>query len=218
MRIHPNSTLLFQGDSITDVRRDRTITTPNHTYGMGGGYCKHIAAKLLRERPQDQLMIYNRGVSGDRITDLVARWEKDALHLKPDIISILIGVNDTWFRFSGGIGADPDDYEKMYRTLLQRTKERLPKVQFVLCEPFVLQCGDVKETWLPEITARQQIVQQLATDFEAYFVPFQAALNEQLTQAPPAYWADDGVHPTVAGHSILAACWYQTVLERSWSE
>jgi lysophospholipase L1-like esterase len=209
--IKAGSTILFQGDSITDTQRDRDVTQANHSHALGIGYCNHVAAHLLRERPADNLRFYNRGVSGDRIVDLYARWRVDAINLKPDVISILVGVNDTWHAFKAQNGVEPERYAMVYRMLLDYTRQQLPDVQFVLCEPFVLQCGEVTEAWIGEMSQRQQIVRRLADEFGAGFVPFQSALNEVLKFAPPDYWLADGVHPTIAGHRILAECWVETV-------
>lgn len=208
--------ILFQGDSITDAERNREIIQSNDSHALGVGYCNHIAAKLLRERPVDNLQFYNRGISGNRIVDLYARWKVDAINLNPDFISILIGVNDTWHEFTRQNGVEIDRYETLYRMSLEYTKQQLPKVRFVLCEPFVLQFGVVTEEWIVDVSQRQQIVKKLAQDFGAYFVPFQAAIEEALQYAPPEYWLADGVHPTIAGHQILAECWYKTVIGKQW--
>jgi lysophospholipase L1-like esterase len=210
--IKPGSTILFQGDSITDTQRDREISQPNQSEGLGLGYCHHIAARLLRDRPADNLKFYNRGISGDRIVDLYARWKIDAINLKPNLICILIGVNDTWHEFTNQNGVEVDRYEMVYRMLLEYTRQQLPNVQLVLGEPFALRCGVVKRRWIAEISQRQQIVRKLAKEFEACFVPFQAALDNVLKHARPEYWLADGVHPTTAGHWVLAECWYETVV------
>jgi lysophospholipase L1-like esterase len=211
--LRPGSIVLFQGDSITDAKRTREISQSNHSQGLGYGYCNHIAARFLRERPADNLQFYNRGISGNRIIDLYARWKVDAIHLKPDIISILIGVNDVWHEFAHQNGVEADRYETIYRMLLDYTRQQLPDVRFILCEPFVLQCGVVEVPWLEEIAKRQQIVKKLADEFSACFVPLQFAFNNLLKDAPPEYWLADGVHPTLAGHRVLAECWYEIVTE-----
>jgi lysophospholipase L1-like esterase len=208
--IEPESKILFQGDSITDAERNREITQPNHSHALGFGYCNHIAAQMLRNRLADKLQFYNRGISGNRIVDLYARWKADAINLKPDIISILVGVNDTWHEFTERNGVEPERYEMVYRLLLDYTRQQLPSVQFVLCEPFVLKCGVVTGPWIDEIRQRQQIVKRLANEFKACFVPFQSALDGQY--APPEYWLADGVHPTIAGHRVLAECWCECVM------
>ncbi len=211
MIIKPNSTMLFQGDSITDTGRNREIAQPNQGSALGTGYANLISAQLLAARPNDKLKFYNRGISGNRVVDLYARWRVDAINLQPDVISILIGVNDTWHGFMANNGVEVDRYATVYRMLLDYTRQQLPNVQFVLCEPFVLACGVVKDEWVAEMDQRRVIVQMLAQEFDAIFVPFQAVLNEGLAQAKPDYWAADGVHPTPAGHRLLAQAWIQAV-------
>lgn len=210
--IPANSTILFQGDSITDTSRNRNVGDANVSSALGGGYVKLLAAHLLHARPTDNLRIYNRGVSGNRVVDLYARWKVDAVALRPDVISILIGINDTWHEFMHGNGVEPARYEAVYRLLLNYTRDELPSVQLVLCEPFYLPTGVIQGEWIPDIQARQQIVRDLASEFDVTFVPFQAALDTAQSHAPPAHWADDGVHPTPAGHRVLANCWHETVL------
>ena len=210
--IKPNSTILFQGDSITDCQRKREITEANGFHALGDGYCNLLAGRLLKERPRDNLKFYNRGISGNRVVDLYARWKTDAINLKPDIISILVGINDTWHEFGSQNGVEPERYKAVYEMMLSYTKEKLPKVQLILCEPFALQCGVVTEEWMDEVCQRQQIVRQLAKDFSAVFAPFQSAINHVAIGTDPKHWLIDGVHPTPAGHQILAECWYGTVI------
>ncbi len=210
--IPANSTLLFQGDSITDASRNRDITDANIPSALGSGYVNLLAAHLLHARPGDDLRIFNRGIAGHRVVDLYARWKVDAIALKPSVLSILIGINDTWHEFMSGNGVEPARYETIYRLLLAYTREQLPDVQLILCEPFYLPTGVIQDDWIPDIRARQQIVRQLANEFDATFVPFQAALDDAQQHAPPAHWAADGVHPTPAGHRVLANCWHETVV------
>lgn len=209
--INPNSTILFQGDSITDAGRNREISDANIGAALGAGYVNLIAARLLQARPQDNLHIFNRGISGNRVTDLYARWKVDGINLRPDLISILIRVNDTWHEFMYGNGVEVDRYTTVYRMLLEYTKQRLPEVQLVLCEPFVLACGVVTDGWIAEMAARRQVVRQLADEFGAIYVPFQSMFDTALAQAEPAEWAADGVHPTPAGHRLMADAWLAAV-------
>ena len=205
-----NQTILFQGDSITDCCRNREAAEiPNDPGGLGDGYPMMVAAELLGARSADAPRVFNRGVSGNRIVDLDARIKSDIINLKPDLLSILVGVNDTWHERSSRNGVDPAKYERVYRALLQEVKEALPEITFVLCEPFVLQCGVVTEEWVAEIDQRRAIVARLAREFDALLVPFQSMFDEALKQAPPSHWAGDGVHPTIAGHLLMAKCWLQ---------
>lgn len=204
-------TILFQGDSITDAHRHKEILEANNPAALGSGYVNGIASRLLKEQSEQNLEFINRGISGNRIVDLYARWKMDAVNLKPDVLSVLIGVNDTWHEFSSQNGVELDRFETIYDLLLSYTREKLPKVHLVLCEPFCLHCGVVTEAWLEDIAKRQDIVQRLAKVHGATLVPFQAAFDKAQQHAPAAYWAKDGVHPSPAGHQVMAECWLETV-------
>ncbi|MFA7229774.1 MAG: SGNH/GDSL hydrolase family protein [Victivallaceae bacterium] len=202
-------TILFQGDSITDCGRSREGSAPNSS--LGGGYVQMTAAKLLSSAPDQNYKLFNRGISGNRIVDLYARWKSDALNMKPDVISILIGVNDTWHEFGSRNGVEVPRYEKIYRELLQWTIDVLPEVKLVLCEPFVLVCGAVTPEWVPEINARRETVKKLAAEFNAPFIPFQQVFDAAVKKAPAEYWLSDGVHPSYAGHALMAEAWLKNV-------
>jgi len=210
--IKPHSVILFQGDSITDHGRNRSAFGPNGGDDLGFGYSRLIADRLLDDFRGEHLQFYNRGVSGDRINDLARRWENDSLRLLPDLISILIGVNDTWNYLFSGLGTDPEEYGLEFRRILELTRQRLPDVHLVLCEPFILITGTVTGEWVDDISLRQQAVKGLAQEFDAIFMPFQAALDQAAAINPPHQLLDDGVHPTGQGHRVLADCWTQTVL------
>lgn len=204
-------TILFQGDSITDVGRKYGIAEPNKPKALGNGYVKLIVNELLKRTPTDSFACYNRGISGNRVVDLYARWKVDGVNLQPDLISILIGVNDTWHEFGSQNGVEVDRYETVYRLLLDYTLEKLPDVQLVLCEPFVLPCGVVTDEWQGEMDQRREIVHKLAQQYGSLFVPFQSMFTTALEQHPAPYWAEDGVHPTNAGHQLMADLWLDVV-------
>ena len=210
--IKPHSVILFQGDSITDVGRSRSAIGANSPDGMGFGYPSLAAEELLAKFPDYFLQCYNRGISGDRIRDMSHRWERDSLRLVPDLISILIGVNDTWNHLFMGLGSDPEDFKKVYHQLLTNTRLSLPETMLVLCEPFILLTGEVTEEWSIDISQRQAAVQDLAREFDALFVPFQTALDEESGHVSAHKLLEDGVHPTEIGHRLLADCWVKTVL------
>lgn len=203
--------ILFQGDSITDGARGRD-DDPNHI--LGHGYPYIIAGKLGYELAERKPLFINRGISGNRVSDLYARWNEDAISLKPNLISILIGVNDAWRTISGESSGITDRFERAYRHLLEETTEVLPDTELVLCEPFVLKTGATAERWdewLALITTYQAIVQKLASEYKAVFVPLQAAFDAAAKQADEAYWIWDGVHPTTAGHELIAREWLSVV-------
>ncbi len=211
MQIQSGATVLFQGDSITDCGRAREGAPPGSVAALGRGYAAMAGAVILRDYAGAGVRVLNRGVSGNRVVDLYARWKIDALNLEPDLLSILIGVNDTWHRFKRNNGVEPERYERFYRMLLDWTRERNPEVRLVLCEPFALRCGEVTDEWIGEMDHRRRIVRTLAEDYDAIFVPFQGAFEERLGKTEPQYWAADGVHPTAAGHALMARTWLEGV-------
>lgn len=200
-----NQVILFQGDSITDCGRSREANVPNA--GLGGGYPFMTAAHLLCAKAEDGLKFFNRGISGNRIVDLYARWKVDGLNLNPDVISILIGVNDTWHAFGSNNGVEVPRYEQFYRMLLEWTVQTRPEATLVLCEPFVYVCGAVSPEWVPEINQRREVVRKMAKEFDAIFIPYQEIFDAALKRAPAEYWLGDGVHPTLAGHQLMAEAW-----------
>ncbi|MEO8206442.1 MAG: SGNH/GDSL hydrolase family protein [Chthoniobacterales bacterium] len=210
--ISANQTILFQGDSITDAGRNFEYKAVNTIEGFGLGYAGLIAAELLASRPADNLKFLNRGISGHRVTDLLARWRVDAINLKPDVLSILIGVNDTWHKFAYNNGCDLELYEKAYRLLLETTRKELPNTRLILCEAFAFPRGPVTHEWIAELKLRSAIVQKLAKETNAVFVPFQQLFDSLLEQAPMEYWLPDGVHPSPAGHFLMAEFWKKHVL------
>lgn len=203
-------TVLFQGDSITDAGRSREENLPKNR-GLGTGYPYFVSGRLLVDRTDIDWNIINRAVSGNRIVDLYARWKIDALNLKPDYISIMDGVNDTWHEKARENGVEVPRYAKIFRELLQWTKDTLPNTKLVLLEPYVLVFGAVTPDWVDEINERREVVRQLAKDFDATFIPTQDILNKACKKAPMDYWLADGVHPTPAGHSLIADAWVKAV-------
>ena len=203
--------ILFQGDSITDCGRRRGFEVTEYNTGMGDGYARMITADLRAARPTEGLNFLNRGISGNRVVDLYARWKADALNLNPDLISILVGVNDTWHHFNYDNGVEPERYEQIYRMLLEWTKAVLPETRLVLMEPFVLPCGAVGADWHDEMDERREIVRKLSREFDTVFVPLQNLLTEKASLTEPEYWLADGVHPTAAGHRLIADRWMEAV-------
>ena len=203
----PKSRILFQGDSITDGNRGRT-TDPNHI--LGHGYVFIIAARHGAAFPEWKLDFMNRGISGNTVVELQNRWQKETLDLKPDLLSVLIGVNDS------GRKIPLDQYETVYDGLLSSARAANPKLKLVLCETFQLDHRSAEPaTGSPnlDLVKRQAVVKQLAEKHKAAFVPFQKTLDDACRRAPAAYWIWDGVHPTYAGHQLLADAWEMAVRE-----
>lgn len=211
-KLKPGDTILFQGDSITDAGRDRRRTGTNEARAMGFGYPLLAGCELLRDHGKLGLKIYNRGISGNKVPDLAARWQADCLDLKPTLISILIGVNDIWHKLNGRYDGTVEDYQKGFAALLAKTRKALPKATFVVCEPFVLRCGAVNDKWFPEFDKRRAAAKTVADDAGAIWTPFQAMFDKAVEAGTePAYWARDGVHPSMAGHSLMAQTWRKVV-------
>lgn len=208
--------ILFQGDSITDAGRSRDkekATAPNNQPGLGNGYAWLAAAELLVDRPGDGLQILNRGISGHKVFQLAERWESDCLDIKPNVLSILIGVNDIWHSLDPRLNykGTVEIYERDFHALLARTKKALPKVKLVICEPFVLRCGAVNDKWFPEFDHYRAAAKRVAERQRATFVAFQTMFDEAVKYAPPEHWAGDGVHPSSAGASLMAYFWLKAV-------
>jgi lysophospholipase L1-like esterase len=209
--IEPGETILFQGDSITDAGRKRNDLNANSDAAFGRGYAWLTAAQLLIARPDSTLKIFNRGISGNKVYQLAERWQTDCLDLKPDVLSILIGVNDYWHARDGSYKGTVEKYKTDYHALIKRTKAALPKVKLVICEPFLLKAGKVDDAWFPGFEGYRAAAKRVADDAGAVFVPFQAMFDAASKIAPPALWAADGVHPTGDGAAIMASWWLKAV-------
>ncbi|WP_056928682.1 SGNH/GDSL hydrolase family protein [Candidatus Symbiothrix dinenymphae] len=212
-QLSKGDTILFQGDSITDWGRDRKKEAEvNAPAQLGGGYPLFTAANILANNAEKGLKIYNRGISGNKVFQLAGRWDKDCIELKPNLLSILIGVNDFWHSLGQYTGT-VETYETDYRALLTRTKKALPEVKIVICEPFIVHGGSVLDnTWESGFAPYRNVARKLAREFDLTFVPFQTVFNEALKQANSEYWGTDGVHPSLAGAQLMAQAWIKAVL------
>ena len=204
--------ILFQGDSITDGARMKDYELDlNHQ--MGHGYAYIVNSTLGARYPEKELKFVNRGISGNRVSDLYARWIEDTLKIKPDILSILVGINDCeQLRFYGN-GSDAVRFEKIYRLLLDDAREKNPDIKLVLMEPFALPVGEDRRDSYPELSVMlrdyQEATKRVAEDYGAIFIPLQNKFNELSAMYTPEYWCWDGVHPTVCGHQIIAEEWME---------
>jgi len=206
--------VLFQGDSITDAGRDKKNEYPNNAHSFGPGYAYIIASTLLRTLADKNLIIHNRGISGNKVFQLDERWQKDCLDLKPNVLSILIGVNDYWHMRNGNYNGTPEIYENDYRNLLTRTKKEFPDIKLVICEPFILSgTSAVDESWLESFGEYQMIAARIANEFEAVWVPFQTAYDEATEIAAATYWTGDGVHPSMPGCYLMAEKWLEALAD-----
>ena len=211
--LEKGTVILFQGDSITDAGRNKKNPVANE--GLGRGYPQHVATALHKDHAELDLQIHNRGISGNKVPDLERRWQKDCLDLKPQILSILIGVNDIWHMLNGRYKGTVQTYRDGYAALLDRTRKALPSTQIVICEPFVLMSGTVKQNkdkWFPEFDKRRAAAKEVAKDAEAAWVPFQTMFDDAVTAGTePSALAGDGVHPTQEGHALMAKTWREVV-------
>jgi lysophospholipase L1-like esterase len=191
-----NTVILFQGDSITDCGRNRE--DPD---SLGDGYVNLITETLSDRYSQSNLKFVNRGISGDKIRDLQLRWNTDCVNVKPGILSILIGVNDTLI-------TPKEQFEEGYRMLLRESTRALnPKI--ILCEPFLL-LGD-NNAYRDDLNPKIEIVHKLSDEFCTLLLPLDKIFRDSCSIHPPEYWAPDGVHPTPAGHALIAKSWIKYV-------
>ena len=196
--------ILFQGDSITDSGRLREVLEANLSNALGRGYGHYVAGELLLKYIEKDLKFYNRGINGNRVVDLYARWKVDTLNLQPDVITILIGVNDVWAERDVQNGIELDRFEQVYDMLLAWTRKVLPDVKIVLLSPFTLACGVIDEEFAAAVEKNAEAVRHLAKKYNTAYINTQAIFDEAVKKAEPSYWASDGVHPTPAGHLLIA--------------
>ncbi|MCA8971363.1 MAG: SGNH/GDSL hydrolase family protein [Planctomycetes bacterium] len=209
-------TVLFQGDSITDAHRVRESEgEPNRHPALGNGYALLASAALLTRSSAPTVKCYNRGISGNKVFQLADRWDRDCIDIEPDVLSILIGVNDIWHKRNGDYDGTLEIYERDYDALLERTRRALPGVRIVVCEPFLLRCGVVDGTWFPEFDTYREAAQRVASKHDAAWVAFQTVFDRACEIAPPEHWAKDGVHPTPAGAALMAQAWLDVCAPRT---
>ena len=210
-----NLTFLFQGDSITDGNRGRSAD-PNHI--MGHGYAFAIASRLAADFAENNFSFFNRGICGNRIPDLQSRWQQDTLPLKPDVLSILIGINDVdavvhqW-----DSGQNEAQFKADYRALLQQSQAAKPDTLFVLAPPFVYRSPKTEDAWNlwnTEVQKRREAVKELAQEFDAVLVDYTPVFEKAMKRQAAEYWIWDGIHPTIAGHEIMAREWIKKVSGR----
>jgi len=205
---------LFQGDSITDGNRGRNYKDLNHI--LGHGFPFSIASRIGYDFPDRNLTFINRGISGNKVTDLANRWKEDALDLNPDVLSILIGINDT----SSNIGNNPmmqvkpQKYDEVYRSLLDQTVTQNPDIVLVLNQPFVFKHASTLNNWeqrYSDLVERQKIVENISLDYKAIYVRLQEVFDAACKRALAEYWIWDGIHPTVCGHELITREWIRQV-------
>ncbi|QQL50725.1 SGNH/GDSL hydrolase family protein [Mucilaginibacter ginkgonis] len=212
IKLNSGDTVLFQGDSITDWGRDKNTHDANNFNTFGNGYVLTAAGTLLNKYADKNLKIYNKGISGNKVYQLAERWDADCLDLKPNVLSILIGVNDFWHTLTNGYKGTSQVYVADLRKLLDRTKQVLPNIQLIIGEPFAVKgVKAVDDKWYPAFDEYRAASKQIAADYNAVFIPYQTIFDKALSIAPGSYWTIDGVHPSVAGANLMAQAWLETV-------
>lgn len=210
--LEKDNVILFQGDSITDWNRDKTKNDANDFGALGSGYVLVASSDLLRRFPDKNLQIHNKGISGNKVFQLSDRWEADCLNLKPNVLSIMIGVNDYWHTKTNGYTGTIEVYHNDYVKLITRTRQTLPDVKLIIGEPFAIKgVKAVDDKWYPDFDAYRKAAKDVADQFGATFIPYQAIFDKAIESAPPAYWTFDGVHPSLAGVGLMAHAWMEAV-------
>jgi lysophospholipase L1-like esterase len=210
--INKNDVILFQGDSITDAGRKREETDANTGGALGGGYAFMAGSELLYQHADKNLKVYNKGISGNKVYQLAERWEADCLALKPNVLSLLIGVNDFWHTLTHNYKGTAETYRKDLDALLDGTKKALPGVKLVIGEPFAVKgIKAVDDKWYPTFDAYRRSARELAAKHGAAFIPYQTVFDKAQQKAPGVYWTHDGVHPSVAGSQLMAQAWLAAV-------
>lgn len=208
-------TFIFHGDSITDGARGRGLD-PNHI--MGHGYVFAVASRVGADFPDRNLTFYNRGISSTKLSDTKKRWQEDALDLKPDVLSILIGVNDTTaYITKPEQGENFEAFEIDYREMLSAVKLQNPNIILVLGLPFVVLVPKIKDKWeirRANMEKRQAIVRKLAIEFDTVLIDYPVVFEKAFKKAPVEYWIWDGIHPTVYGHELMAREWLKQVSKK----
>ena len=193
-------TILCQGDSITDFIR----YGESNEY-MGSGYVTMLAGKVALAHP-GKYQIVNRGISGNRVVDLYARIKKDVINLKPDILTVLIGVNDVGHEIVHQNGVAPKKFEKILSMFVEEVKEALPDIKIILLEPFVLEGKDTIENidrFVPLVAENAQACRRVAEKYGLGFVPLQEKLRAFADKTSNEYVLFDGIHPAPAGHALI---------------
>lgn len=199
--------IVFQGDSITDAGRKKKNLEANQSDALGKGYAAMIAGEMLADYPELDLKFYNRGISGNKVPDLAARWEEDTIALKPAVLSIMVGINDLWHTVAFGrkYKGTVKDYEDGYRKLIEQSLKALPDVRIIICEPYELR------KWA-QFDPYRVVAKKLADDMNLTFVPFHSMFEKAVKSkgTDGKFWAWDGIHPTIPGHTLMRKVWRES--------
>ena len=204
MLFQKDQTILFQGDSVTDSGRSREDAND-----LGRGYAMMIASRMTAEYPELGLRFINRGISGNRSRDLVQRWQADCIDLRPDWVSIMIGINDTWRRYDQNDPTSAASYGENMRRLFVQTVQA--GARLIVIEPFNLPYPDDRKAWHTDLDPKVAALREAAYEYAACYIPMGGIMRSAALLQPYAVWAADGVHPTPAGHALIARSWIEAV-------
>jgi lysophospholipase L1-like esterase len=192
--------VLFQGDSVTDCGRDREDIT-----SLSEGYPGVVAKMFHLIYPERKVTFVNKGISGNRVIDLLGRFDTDFKAVNPDFISILIGINDTWRRYDSNYPTSTEQFEATYRELLSKIKKEMPQCKIMLIEPFVLNSLPDRASWREDLDPKILAVRKLAKEFADYYLPMDGIFAKaEVEEYTCTEITGDGVHPSAIGHSIIA--------------
>lgn len=191
-----NGVLVLQGDSITDAGR---FGDPEQ---LGQGYPRMVAKYIENFYPELSMKVINKGISGNRSKDLVARWKGDTLDLNPTIVTILIGINDTWRAFDSADPTSAEEYAKNCEIIMKQTKDA--GASLIILEPFAVPTGTVKDTWRPDIDPKIDALRALSVKYADAYIPLDGIFYNLSVETAPEIFTGDGVHPSPAGHRVIA--------------
>lgn len=200
-----NATVLFQGDSVTDCSRNRNHDCKTAAI-MGDGYPRMFMQMYDMLFPNHTVKFVNRGVSGDKIADLLNRYDEDFKAVNPDFISIMIGINDTWHGFEEGTQTSVENFARDYEILLKKLKQDFPNVEIMLIEQFMLVDHPERTAWKDDVDKKRAVTRQLAEKYADYCIPMYDVINSAARgEFTVAEISVDGVHPADQGHAIITA-------------
>ena len=207
-------TILFFGDSITDANRLREDQMEwNKAHRLGTGYVSFIAGEVLYDNPGCDIKFINKGIAGNRVKDLYCRLHDHVIIEKPDVLTIMIGINEVWCKQNATGEVEPARFLAVYCAMLEEIREKLGDMPIILIEPFCLPNERLTggyDVWEKLLAPLREMVKQAAEKYGCRFIPMQSKFNKLLDKAPAEYWLWDGAHPLSAGHMAIAKAWLET--------
>ena len=190
--------ILFQGDSVTDCGRVYDDET-----NLGEGYVKYTVEGLKEALPDADIEFINKGISGNRTCDLVARLQKDFIDIHPDIVTILIGVNDTWRRYDNNDPTTAEQFKENYETVLKKIKTET-NARIIMIEPFLIY-GMGRDNYREDLNEKIDVVRMLAREYADCYIPLDGIFASAFVEyEDPSVLSQDGVHPAEEGKKLIA--------------